>query len=591
MAGASLSWGKAHHHAPVCIYDALGFQPPLRLAETSAFSSPAALSPDGKILAMVSRPAAGGQSRMRLWSTLTGEPIQSLGVYPPNKDKQHAGDNPSATDDLVFSPNGKMLASRRGDHVDLWDLAMGRQLPGLEMEGLHSILLAPGAQAILAGRDSIRVHDSRSGKLLHEWSADPGTRFGGSEREGSFYAAHQGLGRGIALTPDGKILAAAQGTRVRRWRLATGEEIDRPVSLGPIEHLAVSANGQRVAALNTAQVLLWDAAAGKLLHTLTLDMPPGKTAPSFCCVTLSPGGGRIGAGTSDGDVVVWDSTGKRLWQQRVHGNPVDMLTFVSAGQVLISTAAVRRVAWQDASTGRLQRALTAAESGANDETTREQRQGENLALAGERVLAVCLEEVELWELGSGQRRRSLATAETNGRRGVYGYAGAALSGDGRILALPVENGIQLWSTVTGQQLRSVAGLAIHTIALSADGKLVAAVGGENAMIWDTATGTILAKLAGHRGPVLSAAFSGDRRTLATGGQDSTVVVWDVASLVARPVVPSLAATELPDLWQRLATEDARQAHDALLRLAGDPALAVRYCASRRRLRPRRATLA
>ena len=60
---------------------------------------------------MVSRPAAGGQSRMRLWSTLTGEPIQSLGVYPPNKDKQHAGDNPSATDDLVFSPNGKMLAS------------------------------------------------------------------------------------------------------------------------------------------------------------------------------------------------------------------------------------------------------------------------------------------------------------------------------------------------------------------------------------------------------------------------------------------------------------------------------------------------
>ena len=468
---------------------------------------------------------------------------------------------------------------------------MGRQLPAWRWKGCIASCCAPGAQAILAGRDSIRVHDSRSGKLLHEWSADPGTRFGGSEREGSFYAAHQGLGRGIALTPDGKILAAAQGTRVRRWRLATGEEIDRPVSLGPIEHLAVSANGQRVAALNTAQVLLWDAAAGKLLHTLTLDMPPGKTAPSFCCVTLSPGGGRIGAGH-----VRWrrGRVGQHREAALAAARPrqsCGYADFCQAGQVLISTAAVRRVAWQDASTGRLQRALTAAESGANDETTREQRQGENLALAGERVLAVCLEEVELWELGSGQRRRSLATAETNGRtrrlrlrrrrpfrrRPYPGVAGGK------------------WYSVmehrNGPTAASVAGLAIHTIALSADGKLVAAVGGENAMIWDTATGTILAKLAGHRGPVLSAAFSGDRRTLATGGQDSTVVVWDVASLVARPVVPSLAATELPDLWQRLATKDARQAHDALLPLAGDPALAVRYCASRRRLRPRRATLA
>ena len=131
------------------------------------------------------------------------------------------------------------------------------------------------------------------------------------------------------------------------------------------------------------------------------------------------------------------------------------------------------------------------------------------------------------------------------------------------------------------------------LALSPDGRLLAASGKEEVCLWETATGTLLARLPGHRGQVQAVAFSGDGRTLATGGDDSTVLLWDVASLVRRPRGPSQRRQNLARLWDQLANEDAGGAYDAAAQLAQVPGLAVKLLRERMKpaVRPAEARLA
>ncbi|MDX6497601.1 MAG: hypothetical protein QOG23_861 [Blastocatellia bacterium] len=70
----------------------------------------------------------------------------------------------------------------------------------------------------------------------------------------------------------------------------------------------------------------------------------------------------------------------------------------------------------------------------------------------------------------------------------------------------------------------------NSIAVSPDGKTLASGSQDNTIkLWDMATGSELRTLTGHSGWVLSVAFGPDGKVLASGGYDHTVRLWDVST--------------------------------------------------------------
>jgi hypothetical protein len=85
-------------------------------------------------------------------------------------------------------------------------------------------------------------------------------------------------------------------------------------------------------------------------------------------------------------------------------------------------------------------------------------------------------------------------------------------------------------------------------------------------LWDVATGTELRQFKGHLGQgnlggVTTVAFAPDGRTVASGGDDTTALVWAVSgSADAAPV--RLRPEQLARLWDDLASKDAVRAYSA-----------------------------
>jgi WD40 repeat protein len=485
---------------------------------------------------------------------------------------------------LMFSPDGKQLTSLVADKLHRWEVNTGKKLASLNAVERAAIQFAPDGKTLAVADGSVL-------RLLDANTADERVRI--PCQVSGIWPSEHGEGNTIAFSPDSKRMAVAHGRAIRQWDVATGQEIGPTPYLETIHAVAVAKDARWVATCSSKQVQVWDASTRQVALRVAAWLDADKQPVALTAVALSADGQRLAVGGSDGIVALFHvPTGKRLSQLRFHDAPLTSLVFLADGSKLVSADIKYGTALWDAVSGKQIRKFALLPRGDNG-TPQWMKTGPAAwhqlfessdffvprifgpALAPDRgqLLLASQKTIELWKLNKLPPQKAKFPQPHQGK--------FAVSGDGRLLVvgpnwdesyyIDRDSALHLIDVATGNTLRIVANFPrMRDFSISPDGKLLAACSTDGLCLWDTATGTLQAQMSGHRGIVTTVAFSPDGGTLVSAAHDGTVLLWDVATLIARPDLQALTAGDLQSLWDDLAAADAAIAGKAMRRLTGHP---------------------
>jgi WD40 repeat protein len=450
---------------------------------------------------------------------------------------------------LVFAADGKtLLSAGRDQTVRFWDMADGKLKRLRRMPLPVDVSLGQGTVAALSS-DGKLLTSLYSGKI-RLWDVESGKQL--QER-----TSHEETAYSIAFSPDGTRLASASegDDAVRLWDARTGEQV-RALSMpgATVRQLVFSADGTTLVAGGTV-IQLWEARTGKKGRTFHLqsEKPPLE---HLLCLHLSPDGKRLTVLGMEADLTsgflrdeksyltIWDvARGKRLVRrpcppsvQPTNFSPDGKLVALPTGWGLkIHDVAANR----DLQTFKSD--LSAPTAFSPDSKI--------VAINGGRIpypgdgdpeyrKQMAARTVQLCDVASGEELLKIPTGATYWRE---------FSPDGRYLVTAWMDGLHLWEIATGKQV----------LYRPAHEKL------RSALVRSFAS---------------CLAFSPDGRSVATGLDDTSILIWDLAPATRQK--RQLTAADLDHLWADLAGEDAARAYRAAGMLIADPERATPFLRDR-----------
>jgi WD40 repeat protein len=116
------------------------------------------------------------------------------------------------------------------------------------------------------------------------------------------------------------------------------------------------------------------------------------------------------------------------------------------------------------------------------------------------------------------------------------------SGDGRLIAASsMDKTVTLWSLPSGELFQTLKGHQdwVYSISFSPDNKLIASSGGgsdRTLRIWQCSNGKLLKTIERAHNDTFRLTYSPEGKWIATAGDDQTIKLWDVHSIMAAPEI-------------------------------------------------------
>lgn len=330
-----------------------------------------------------------------------------------------------------------------------------------------------------------------------------------------------GQANAIAISPDGKRVILADGSRLRLWDVVTGAELRTYYELGGEQLTAVSfAPGGRevISAGEDGEVKLLHLGTGRVLRTWT----HGGAVRSMC---FDGTGRRVLSGSSDGTMKLWDVTsGKLLRSFEGHEDGVNCVAFSPDGRTVLSGSTDETARIWNAHTGDLLHTLPvsfeypslSAITGASDYggimSASYSPSGRRVLTYGSVPVAPSDDVFVVWDAKTGQRLARFV--------GRYGIGWVEWSADGRqMFAGGGAEGLQLRDAETFGVLRrwGVMNEELWTMGVCPDGQSVLVGQPDGRLcLWDLTTGAYTRVWKAHDNHITSVAVSDDGTVAVSG---------------------------------------------------------------------------
>ncbi len=431
--------------------------------------------------------SGGEETVVRLWDVASGQPagelhghqraVEALAISPDGSMLATASSDQTCilwdlrtqdrlytlsghTDRLssvAFSPDGQWLATGGLDHtVCLWDLTTRRRLAdATHHDGVQTVTFCALGKYLFAGdrNGSLRKYEIVEGTAAnpHYKLVPPPQAENWQAHEGRVWCAIAGADAGLLVT------AGADG-RLRTWATSPQEQVRQvlqPTADDPVVDLAFGAAGEPLFVLREKSGIdVLDAVTLRSLRRL------GLPDASWTALELLAGRSEAAAATSEGLVVIWNWKTGQLRNRIEHPEE----KFTVTGLLYSPPADLLAVLPFDADNVRLYRA-------------------DNCQLVG--------------------------------RLPTNNHASAAISPDGRCLAVDSLNNIYVYDVATQNLRHTLVGhrATIYGLAYSPQGHLLASASADRSLRLWAPNGQEQPLNASHRAPLADAAFTPDGKTL------------------------------------------------------------------------------
>ncbi|HTU22390.1 MAG TPA: hypothetical protein VMG10_30400 [Gemmataceae bacterium] len=543
------------------------------------------VSPDGKVIVweMGYRDVTQGPQGWSLAGLRVHDAATDKFLYRKNAENQQG--------DMVFSADGKQLGISTWDKVLVWDAATGKSQKTIEERwGFHFTLTPDGRAAVVAvdpDEDSAPAEESnREMKVRYVETGKP------AKKLSLGFVADQWVEplpvSGLpAFSADGKTLLLSVASALRLFDTTTGKERFRPIHVGPVMP-RFSLDGRTLITSCFSRSCRWDVSGEQPL--LLAEERQKTSEPTL----VYSAGDRLSLDISDHRLLLRETaTGRVL--RRLEGAPVstDVTDYPVFGEFSPDATKVlfgnnrnymRKVWVYDVKTGKLLVEIK-AENGTG-----------NAAFSPDsRLVALANDDgsVQLYDAVTGKAVHTLRSSKPL-PEGEASHAHLSFSPNGDRLIVTVHNysgdnylqqPTRVFDLSRGREIfrfyassrttRTAAELSC--MVCSPDGRLLAVAekySGTVRLI-ELASGTVRAEFSGHRFGVHGLTFSRDGKTLASGGLDHAVFLWDVTG-ARNPVAKTERDIDLASCWNNLLSADGQRAGAAIADLLRRPETSMAF---------------